>query len=762
MASVFNNSGSTFSGLYDNILHGNSSEIEGLFKNGIHGSDGLDDITIVDSEWVRSRFMIPDDEFTNKQIAHSRYASSAYWKFTDTSLGGNLGMNPRPQFTRYADIRYKQFKRGEAPISVAYTGKTTLGRYYSEAIDDNEQLIHLEFGLPKFNSVIDFFLSAVDYQQSIIANTGRQPTWYDIGNFAGSVAIFAMFPATSILIMAGKFLGRSLGILGGNMFRYYYLNPAMHMYWSSVSILVTMFASELGVLTPELMDKSADGSKIGMLMKFNEEDMRNMHALYPDLINNSGYIDVYAIAMRSQATIGRMLDKHITNYPGNEGASDSGAIPDSDDAFENLNKIMKETYNGEIVDSPSFNNDPSSTVGRTIVGIQKFIDSMNNSLFKELYNDDEDLSKADNIQSSTPSGGEGQSVGQAALTNLAGSNEKGINADREGRLDSSRFGWFSKFGDWMSDLKDYHVTALRDGGRFASLYVDYTGSVSDSFSNSTGPIGSETGAKSISTAARNVKFMLGGDGISGAINAGLGYVKDTLAGALDGVTFGLSGVMQALLGGAYIDLPNKWEDSETSLGSTSYSMTLISPSGDPISQIMNIYIPLSMILAGVLPKGTGKSSYGEPFLCSVFDRGVQTIKLGMITSVSITRGTSNLAFTKTRKPLAIEVSFTVTNLSTMLTTPIVSSIKEVFKITMDDDSPIGDYVATLCGRDHLTSKYFGPKLRMRASTLLHTSSMVTSSANWGMRTGMFFSNLTSNLFAQANAIKGSGYDTVAR
>ena len=66
-----------------------------------------------------------------------------------------------------------------------------------------------------------------------------------------------------------------------------------------------------------------------------------------------------------------------------------------------------------------------------------------------------------------------------------------------------------------------------------------------------------------------------------------------------------------------------------------------------------------MLLAGILPLSTGKASYTSPFLCQLYDRGRLQIRLGMIESLSITRGTTNLAFDKHGQALGIDVTFSV-------------------------------------------------------------------------------------------------------
>jgi hypothetical protein len=86
--------------------------------------------------------------------------------------------------------------------------------------------------------------------------------------------------------------------------------------------------------------------------------------------------------------------------------------------------------------------------------------------------------------------------------------------------------------------------------------------------------------------------------------------------------------------------------------------------------MFNIYIPLAMIMAGALPLATGKQSYTSPFLCEVHDRGRLLTRLGIIDSLSITRGTSNLGFNNVGKAMSMEISFSVLDLSSIMSMPI--------------------------------------------------------------------------------------------
>jgi hypothetical protein len=83
---------------------------------------------------------------------------------------------------------------------------------------------------------------------------------------------------------------------------------------------------------------------------------------------------------------------------------------------------------------------------------------------------------------------------------------------------------------------------------------------------------------------------------------------------------------------------------------------------------------VAMLLAGALPLATGAQSYTAPFICELYDRGRAQIRLGVIDSLQITRGTSNLSFDDNGNAMAIDVTFTVLDLSNLVYLPITQGL----------------------------------------------------------------------------------------
>jgi hypothetical protein len=666
------------------------------------------DITIVDKDWIASRYMVANDSLPD-DLKDIRYASTAAYKFTDSSLGGNIIINPRPQFTRYCDVRNNGLRNVKKQVTKSADVNLGMGRYYSEAIDDNQQAVFMEFGLPKFNSLADFFLRAVDYSDSVLANTGRPSTAYTAGKLIGGLAMLAAFPIITLAVWTVKVATKLF--LGSGMYEYYYMVPHMHLYWGTVNQIVSQLATELGILNPIFMPENSnttkDGKiKIGTPLKISQNDIDELKEFLPDgIIGDGNYIDVFAIATKAQKLA-------------NEQKRIEYELIERD---QNISLLNARKATNTIADKINH----YTTFSNYLTDVTPILNRLEKGDYKP--NETEKISDGESQKESVDKEYKKNKTAEGQYEETVSTREKSFAENMVAAIDST----------------------VRQGGAFAVFGVDYTGSVSESFSNSTDDISTGENIKQLSRRTRDLKFDTAGGNIVGTMGDSVAALKGVLAGALDSITFGLSSVVETITGGGYIDLPKKWSDSDASLPSITYNMQLISPYGNTISQLQNMYIPLCMLLAGVLPLSTGKSSYTSPYLCSVYAKGLQNIKLGMITEVSITRGTSNLGFDKNRRPLAIDVSFKVTDFSKLIAAPVNSSIFDgVFNFTVDDDTPLGNYLAILGGRDIMTNKYAVHQMKLKASRAIMKFEQAISPHAWGLRTGELLSDVLGPLVAQ--------------
>lgn len=703
---------------------------------------------LLDLDWVRTRFNITNKELSTERLINGRFFSTASFKYSNTRLGGHLACNPKPQWTRYADIRprYNPTLSPDRPyMTTQPTGQDSemsLGRYYSEAIDDNVNLVFLTFGTKKFNGLIDFFMSAIDYGDVIVASTGRKPVLYNIGATIGSFAVFACFPWTTAIVWATKAIVGFLNM--DSAFDYYYMRPTMHTYWSTVSNLTTQLATELKLISPIIENRviskiEQDTHDLGTPATLDSDELQLIADMLGGQLFNSktGYLDIFAIMSGPQAAYRDFLrrkQEQLAEQNSSTGvpiANDYGAMLAIPDGSENIYDDVRESAN--------------ALQSSGIATFQDYLDKV----VKDRPEWDKEDNKVENLDNDIAK------EQQIALANADQADEKLRSSSDEGFVHdfNKKDKKLTKERSWINQFTQTFDSVVHDGGLSAIFQVDYVGTLTESFSNDVRDI--ETGGmlKSVASGAQDMKFNFSGGNVGGPIDTGaiMSGVKEFLMGAANGVSMGLTNVLATVFGDAYIDIPKRWGDSSASFPTVTYNTKLACVYGNDFSRMQSIGIPLCMLIAGALPLSVGKSSYASPFLCSVTSQGVQNIKLGMITSLSITRGTTNLPFTKTRKPLGVDVSFTVTDFSTLVAAPVTKGIfSELLKFGMDDASPMGRYLATLAGRDIQTDKYSLNKLGMRLARARANLYSVVSPSRVGSAIGSVLNGPLSLFTAQGN------------
>jgi hypothetical protein len=627
-----------------------------------------------DIDWIKQSFLLADDDITEADMLR-RVMTSATFKFTDTSLGGNFCINPPPQFTRYADIKTgggarasdntegrRDYFGGIDPVAI-YAGirddyksmKSRLasgfgmGRYYSEAIDDHNQLVHMRFGVPEFNSMWAFLGSMYSTDASQLARTGRST--YD----------FFSAPIQSTAGAAGAVTGLLLAapfypfILGGKVIRtlagwpttkYYYLKPTMALYRNAVNQIANGIAVNMGLSPYSPKDTRRDSYADQTV--FGDAYLKSFNGLLPDVIGTDGVVDVYKLSTRAQ--------RRAEAYREDLRALNGSGVAST---FQSLRSSLREHMNN-IANGVS-GNTPAAEGRGLAKYLQDYFAISNNK-------------KLDN-------GGMAQEqVGDRTQYSMAsaGDVEPGkTNADGSMTL-GERAGAFSSF----------FGSELRDGGQFVTFRVDNPGTQSESFSNSVRESDLASQLNSTSANARSKRFSFAnGDldpyGITKTIS---GAMESFVTEALDKVQ--LSG-LAAFSGLAFTDIPKVYDASSAQLPTSDFTIQLRTPYNNKMSRFLHLYLPLAHLLAGVLPLSTGAKSYTSPFLVECYSVGRCAIRLGIIQSMTITRGTGNVGWSENGEPMGIDVSFSVADLSTIVHMPIVSKFSLWSKAWMGAASTAG-------------------------------------------------------------------------
>ena len=625
---------------------------------------------IRDANWVRQSFLVRADQIDETDL-RNRTFTAARFSFVDTTPGGNIVINPPPQFTRNADPKVDSIfiPKQTAGRVVPSSGPRGIGRYYHEAFDNNKRLISMRFGVPEFNSLTTFFTGFYNSDSGTLARTGRnQGALYHLAKAATFIVPLISWPVLLFSLVGNAW--RYLTMKPSS--KYYYLGARMPMYWASVQSIVNSIAVNKGVV-PRFMDDDTK-QKIGDdRYPFTQQDLQRFSALMPDIMSPGGGIDVYAIANKGQRNARRVYKAMEEKYKAAASPADVSNI---------LNQVavegLGEDNGGNI--KPSY---------------ERYMDAWFRSKVAEPKSPSQDSG------SSTDANGNPVTPTPSAAD---------MGTETAPQKESDVAGWF-----------EFLEAELDDGSSFVSFRVDAEGPMQESFSNSVGESEIASKFNSMSGESRSTQFNFAGgnidDGILGKMVGGvMGAAGSVLAGVRDGLQ--LSG-LAALGGSAFADIPKTWQNSTAQLPRMNYSFTLVSPYGNKVSQMFNLYVPLAMILAAALPLSTGKQSYTSPFILELYDRGRAQTRLGMIDSLSISRGTSNLAFTRDGEPLAIEVQFSVVDMSSIVHMPVSQgfSLGNPTAGVFDDDTSFTDYMSVLGSLSLQEQIYTGERLKTALTRL---------------------------------------------
>lgn len=668
---------------------------------------------IRDRDWLSNCFML-----SSKNVPTSAYKammlSSAHRKFTDTRIGGNIAINMPPAYTRFADPR----ATGLNVKNIRGTRPAGLGMYWSEQIDDNAQIIHMQFGVPTFRGMLSFFTSVSNVEAGILARTGRVPISFFVGQIVGFVVGLRLLP----YILVGKVIKYLLNRQGS---KYYNFKPAMHPYWNRVNFIANSFAVSEGIVdrsygptsertlansvqqNGQNFERNLENNNTAVESSTVAADtrlVRAAHAACPELFLPNGGVDVYRIAMRYQSLANARREFIETLARNND--------PDT-----LISRLIEAMYVKKYDVPKEQNIHELRKIHTTEFAGKEYHDGLDGAM-ENLAKDEANkalqtamggaVTTADQANAGEAIVGENTAAaGSTATAGAASSTEATI--DREKAYDTfdttlvsdpvtgevkPKEGWFKSWWSGLgNDLKSGYAGAFS----WVSFKVNATGPVSASFSNSTSTPEIKSSINGFSSTAAKMRFNFsqGATGIPG-IDTLVSGIKNAALGFASGIE--LMGLV-SLAGTSFIDIPDTWEDSSANMPSESYDIHLRTPYGNALSRYMNLYIPLSMLLAGALPISTGRQSYASPFICQLYSVGRSATKLGMIDNLQITHGVGNVGFNRENKPLGIDINLTVKDLNRTVHAPIDTGgmiLNPLNALSIfDDDNAFNEYLNVL-------------------------------------------------------------------
>lgn len=252
---------------------------------------------LLDRTWAGHAFLAPPSALSDAVNNRRRYYTTSSRKFTDTSMGGHFTMNPLSQFTANCDLKHKSI----------FSASDGVGRWWSEVLEENAQVIHIRAGVPKFNSLTNYFGNFYNVEAGSMARSGRAPSvWFRIGQVAGVVGTLPLQP----FILAGSMIKFFAGLPRS---KYYYLKPTMYPYWYAVSNMVNALFVNMGMSPHYVSDEQK--RFFDPLAVPNKSDSAQMHRILGNVVNPDGGIDVFAISTKPQRLANQyrqMLDSKLS------------------------------------------------------------------------------------------------------------------------------------------------------------------------------------------------------------------------------------------------------------------------------------------------------------------------------------------------------------------------------------------------------------------------------------------------------------------
>lgn len=298
-------------------------------------------------------------------------------------------------------------------------------------------------------------------------------------------------------------------------------------------------------------------------------------------------------------------------------------------------------------------------------------------------------------------------------------------------------------------------------GRGAVFYVDGADNLSESFSNSSTESSLASSINQFSDQAKEIKFLLGSNSALGSlvesVKSSAGSLGSSLSGAVDSLAGGMladianTGVSTIINGGKLL-FPKIWQDSSFDR-SYSFEIKLRSPDHDNLSIFLNIMVPFIHLLCMTLPAGMDNgeivdpNGYMTPFLCKAYMKGMFNIDMGLITSMSVTRG-ATAQWNDDGLPTQMDISITIEDLYSGLSLTARAGDSSALGTPKRLASVVGntamlDYLSNLAGIN-VGMTEFGRKTAL-FNALIGSNLRSVPSRKWSqLDTG--FNNLVANLY----------------
>lgn len=632
-----------------------------------------------------------------------------YFNVFSSAVGDNRYINPIPQSGPLTDPRYGRLME---------TPEGGMGSTYKDVYENNVTLLTITPGVVQFAGLLSFITNMFSPTAAIIANKGRAPglSFY-IGQAVGSVAFWPM-QLVGISVQFLAFLAES------PKNNFWTVRPAMGAYVMAASGVFNDLLVRKGYIDPLLPKRNQQQTDPlhGLKPDYdNSNSVSALSTLFGSAANSDGTIDLMRLVMKGTRKHRVMLEKLKT--------LDNEILSTPQQKLVRGQQLLEEVY-----------FDPQVYAGNSS---QDYVEKEMNSVGRYRGDDEGNFPEQDssylnkNAYYNQDSSGAGMFVPTPGATEqtadpyaMQGTSDidlnptpQPINPNERAGLppisstanpninDGEQFFYEDNPDDrsWAGDIYDLVQTAIAGGLDAITWRVDgAAGSVADSFSNSHSPSALADKFNSVTKAANDFKFDIGGgatgfDIIDGVVN----MMKEGITGVLSGSVIGNVGL--ALLNNSHVKIADHWDGSTSSLHKEPYSMYFDCTYAHPYEEIMKIWVNFALFLPLVAGFSTGGASSTSPFMIKAFCKGRTVIRTGMITQATFTFGSGERGWTLDRRPLNMRIDFEIADLDDVVSVPIdrstsildLTNPNAVVQRVLNDDSAWNNYLSRLTSMDYL-------------------------------------------------------------
>lgn len=610
----------------------------------------------------------------------------------DTRVGCNDAINPYWQFNRDDDIRppalvdpwYAANKnldtKGSRTISDVKHA-IGMGRVYASMYDSQQQILWIEAGVPRFTNLLSYYRDVCrDATVAEAINSGNMVSIAArIASMVLNVTVWVILFPVMTLLWIPRWME---SLTNERITKYYSFKSTMTMYYSMVNSMLQYTAVSMG-LHPRTLDKrnygkNSNGVEIAESL---DADIEKNNPGIPEILRRGP--DIFKIMNRRS----QMISLQKNEYTTTELLYHTKLVGDG------AGKPIQDEFRTEGAEYTWNDGKDGKETG-----------------WRKMSIDDYDI------------------------------------VDKDGNKTEESSFFKDRFSDWWSALKG----TVLGSGNHVGFRIEKGATFSEDFANTTGETGLAEKINSFAASRREDKELFGQTfggriinktllataegGLANAKKTFLESAQQELSNAVistvaSAASFDIGTVL--VTGNGFLEIPKVWRSS-TMTRNYSFNFKLRSRYGDPVSVFQSIYIPLFMLIALAAPRAIGDSSYTSPFLIRAYCKGMFHIPLGIITSLSINRGSPEFGWSSQFYPLEVNVTISIEDLSPQLFVSMNDGLIDTFT----RNTTMQAYLDTLSSLGLRDMVYMWPKLARKMNTALAVARSKTFNPSYyGTRLG---------------------------